>query len=161
MKKIRLWKYAGWLLTSMILVALNGCATTPVEPVSQPVVAPEPQMVVEEAEVPVVMEQVYVPEPEPEPAPMQTMHYTVNQGDHLWAIAGLRSVYGDSFQWPLIYKDNQGQIIDADLIFPGQVLTISVNPDSAEVAAAIEHARTRGPWSLGVVEASDRLYLSR
>jgi len=30
-----------------------------------------------------------------------------------------------------------------------------------EIDAAIRHAKTRGPWSLGVVEDSDRAYLAQ
>jgi len=87
--------------------------------------------------------------------------YTVMRGDNLWDISGKSDVYGNPYQWPLIYKQNSNQIDDADLIYPGQVLDIDNNPSSADVDAAVRHARTRGSWSLGVVEDSDRAYLAQ
>lgn len=86
--------------------------------------------------------------------------YTVRRGDSLWAISGSRAGYNDPYQWPLIYRANTDQIEDADLIHPNQVLRIEVDPSSAAVEAAVRHARTRGEWQLGRVEASDRRYLS-
>jgi LysM repeat protein len=86
------------------------------------------------------------------------LSYTVVRGDTLWDIASYRVIYGDPYQWPLIYKANTNQIDDADLIEPEWVLTIP-EASASEVEAAIEHARTRGAWSLGVVEESDLAYL--
>ncbi len=85
--------------------------------------------------------------------------YEVVRGDSLWAISGKSDIYADPYQWPLIYKANSGKIEDADLIYPGQQFDIDRNPSSAAVDAAVEHARTRGAWSLGVVEESDKRYL--
>ncbi len=87
--------------------------------------------------------------------------YTVVRGDSLWRIAGKDEIYGDPYEWPLIYKANADQIEDADLIYPGQEFQIDIAPSADEVEAAIRHARTRGAWSLGVVEESDRAYLGR
>ncbi len=87
--------------------------------------------------------------------------YSVMAGDNLWNIAGKPGVYADPYQWPLIYKANSDQIKDADLIYPGQVLTIDTAPTAAEVEAATQHARTRGNWSLGMVEESDKAYLAQ
>lgn len=87
------------------------------------------------------------------------MSYTVVRGDSLWAIAGRSDTYNNPYEWPLIYKANSSKIRDADLIFPGQVFDIERNPSTAEVDAAIHHAKTRGSWSLGKVEQSDRAYL--
>lgn len=89
------------------------------------------------------------------------MTYTVVRGDNLWNIAGKREVYGNPYQWPLIYKNNRDKIQDADLIYPGQEFNINRNPSRAEADAAVQHARTRGAWSLGTVEDTDRDYLSR
>lgn len=97
-------------------------------------------------------------QPEPESA---MGSYTVVAGDNLWNIAGKSSVYGDPYQWPLIFKANKGQINDADLIYPNQVFDIESSPSSSDVNAAINHAKTRGAWSVGSVEASDSAYLSR
>ena len=87
--------------------------------------------------------------------------YTVERGDNLWGISGKSSIYGDSYQWPLIYKANRDQIKDADLIYPNQVLDIDRNASSDEIDAAVEHAKTRGAWSVGDVEQSDLDYLNK
>ncbi len=87
--------------------------------------------------------------------------YTVVRGDNLWNISGKSSIYGDPYQWPLIYKANRSQIKDPDLIFPGQNFAIDVGPSSSEIDAAINHARTRGAWSVGDVEQSDLDFLAR
>lgn len=90
-----------------------------------------------------------------------TQTYTVSRGDTLWGISGKETVYGNPYQWPLIFKANRDQIRDADLIYPGQQFVIKHDWSSAEVDAAVNHARTRGAWSLGTVEESDMMYLSR
>jgi len=86
--------------------------------------------------------------------------YRVESGDNLWNISGMDNIYGNPYQWPLIYKANTDQIKDADLIYPGQVLAIP-SASTDEVDAAVQHAKTRGAWSVGVVEESDRDYLAR
>ena len=95
-----------------------------------------------------------------EMAPAMDM-YTVVPGDSLWAISGKGEVYGNPYQWPLIYKANRSKIKDADLIYPGQSFDIDRSASEMDINAAIEHARTRGAWSLGVVEDSDMAYLAR
>jgi hypothetical protein len=130
-------------------LALVGCASTQTAPPSEP--APPAAA---------------APAPEPaaaEPAPLAQApaddSYTVMRGDHLWGISAKGSIYGDPYQWPLIYRANRDRIEDADLIHPGQVLTIRRGVSSADVDAAVRHARNRGAWSIGVVEESDRAYL--
>ncbi|KPK54446.1 MAG: hypothetical protein AMS22_05865 [Thiotrichales bacterium SG8_50] len=86
--------------------------------------------------------------------------YTVQRGDSLWRISGKGDVYGDPYQWPLIFKANRDKIKDADLIYPEQQFDIQRGAGQGEVDAAVRHARTRGAWSLGAVEASDQAYLS-
>lgn len=98
--------------------------------------------------------------PEPEPESMSMGSYLVVSGDNLWNIAGQDSIYGNPYQWPLIYKANSGQIKDADLIFAGQYFDIPKAME-AEAAAAIEHAKTRGAWTLGETEASDLDFLAQ
>lgn len=93
-------------------------------------------------------------------APASTS-YTVVRGDSLWAISGKPDIYADPFMWPLIYKNNADKIQDADLIYPGQELSIDTAPSESEVDAAVRHAKTRGAWTIGVVEDSDRAYLGR
>jgi len=144
------------------IMLLAACATTP--PAPEPESDPTPPQFVEPE--PVVVEEsmiVFEPEPEPEPEPMQPqlLTYTVVAGDNLWDIADKSYIYGNAYQWPLIYKDNKPQISDADLIYPGQIFNINLDHDSDEVNAAIEHATMRGSWSLDLIEPPDLLYLSR
>ena len=87
--------------------------------------------------------------------------YSVVRGDNLWNISGKDEVYADPYQWPLIYKTNRDKIKDADLIMPGQVLDIDQNASASEIDAAVNHAKTRGAWSLGDTEQSDRDYLAK
>lgn len=87
--------------------------------------------------------------------------YQVKRGDSLWTIAGKATVYDNPYQWPLIFRANRDQIEDADLIFPGQDFVVRHDYSRGEIAAAEEHARTRGEWALGRAEESDRRYLTR
>jgi len=50
--------------------------------------------------------------------------HTVIEGEYLSKIASYWEIYNDARQWPRIYRANQDQIKDPDLIFPGQVLSI-------------------------------------
>lgn len=88
-------------------------------------------------------------------------NYIVSAGDNLWSISGKDSVYGNPYQWPLLYKANRDIIKDADLIFPGQDLSIDRAASAGDIDAAVNHAKTRGAWSVGPVEASDTAYLNR
>ena len=87
--------------------------------------------------------------------------YSVVDGDNLWDISGKDDVYANSFQWPLIYKTNRDKIKDADLIYPGQVFDIDQNASASDIDAAVNHAKTRGAWSVGETEQSDSDYLAR
>ncbi len=89
------------------------------------------------------------------------IQYTVVRGDNLWNISAKDSIYGNPYEWPLIYKANADKIKDPDLIYPGQEFGIDRNPSADEVARAVEHAKTRGAWSLGTVEESDLRYLGK
>jgi LysM repeat protein len=95
-----------------------------------------------------------------QPAMEEAGSYTVVAGDNLWNISGQSTVYGNPYQWPLIYKANSDQIKDADLIFPGQEFSIP-SASAAEIDAAVQHAKTRGAWSIGAVEESDQNYLAQ
>jgi len=85
--------------------------------------------------------------------------YVVQAGDHLWGISSQPKVYGDPYQWPLLFKRNRADITDADLIYPGQMIQIEREMSDAQIQEAIDHARSRGAWVLGVVEGSDLRYL--
>jgi len=50
--------------------------------------------------------------------------YVVRTGDSLWRIAGFDFIYNDNVRWPEIYRANQNQINNPDLIYPGQILVI-------------------------------------
>ena len=83
--------------------------------------------------------------------------YTVVRGDTLWSIAARPAIYRDPFMWPIIYKANQAQIVDPDLIFPQQRFVIPRTYASEEAITAIRRARSRGPWRLG--DGPDRYIL--
>ena len=85
--------------------------------------------------------------------------YVVQAGDHLWGISSQPKVYGDPYQWPLLFKRNRADITDADLIYPGQMIQIERDMSDAQIQEAIDHARSRGAGALGVVEGSDLRYL--
>jgi len=101
----------------------------------------------------------------PAEKPMETMAkpssdtYLVVRGDSLWKISGKPDIYNNPYQWPMIYKANRDKIKDADLIYPGQELAITRGNSQDEIDAAVNHAKTRGAWSLGVVEETDKSYL--
>ena len=125
-------------------LTLAACATTKEEPVEQPA---EPQAA--------------APEPAPAPAaPTNMISYEVQRGDHLWGIASQPRIYGNPYAWPLIYKSNSAKIKDADLIYPGQNFDINRDVASSDMDAAVRHARTRGEWSVGATEQSDKDYLA-
>lgn len=49
-------------------------------------------------------------------------YYVVQPGNSLWRIA--RRVYGEGLSYTVIYKANQDQIGDPDLIYPGQIFSL-------------------------------------
>jgi len=113
-----------------------------------------------EAEASDAIAQYQEPMTETVPMSMSMGNYIVSDGDNLWNIAGQASVYGNPYQWPLIFKNNSAKINDADLIYAGQTFDIPKASD-AEIAAAVEHAKTRGAWVIGEAEASDINYLAQ
>ncbi len=140
-------------LAVMIALGLSAGCATQTEPEAEP--TPPPAETKQPEQQPVV-------EAPPAAAPTsQYGNYVVVRGDNLWNIAGKSSVYGNPYQWPLIYRDNQDKIKDADLIYPGQNFRVDNNPSAGDVDAAVRHAKTRGAWSIGAVEDSDKAYLSR
>lgn len=62
--------------------------------------------------------------------------YIVRPHDNLWVIAGQKRVYGDSFEWPMIFKANRDQIHDPDLIYPRQVFRIEKGIAAEEMTEA-------------------------
>ncbi len=78
----------------------------------------------------------------PTPEPTETAkRYVVKKGDTLWGISGAPSIYGDPFQWPLIFKTNRDQIQDPDLIETNQEFEIKTDFSSSEKTEAIQKAK--------------------
>jgi len=95
-------------------------------------------------------------------AELQAAHmtYTVVKGDSLWRIAGKSDVYGNPYQWPLIYKANADKIKHADLIYPKQDLDVVKNPTAADSDAAVNYAKHRGAWRHNKAAKKDKKYAS-
>lgn len=133
---------------SMLAVALiTGCASAKkggemAKEAAQPAAAPQKKMAAAGGDQGAMADDVHV----------------VQAGECLWCISALEKIYGDPYQWPIIYKYNQHQIKDADLIYPGQELIIKRGLGAAEIDRAVHHARYRGAWGLGVIEDSDIAY---
>lgn len=139
-------------LTTILVVAIlvTGCISAKSKPTA--VAAPATPAVAQET---VVVEPAVVADPVAD----ELTRWTVVAGNNLWSIAGIEEVYNVPEKWPLIYKENLDQIIDADLIHPGQILAIPRDATQSETEAATNHARTRGAWAVGPIEASDKEYL--
>ncbi len=67
--------------------------------------------------------------------------YAVQKGDSLWEIAGKNSIYGDAFQWPLLYKSNRDQIEDPDLIGQDQEIDVKKDFTDADIQDAMQKAK--------------------
>ena len=68
-------------------------------------------------------------------------HYDVNKDDSLWKISAKKKVYGDAWQWPVLFISNRDTIKDPDLIKPGQDLKVARDLGSEKVAAAVKKAK--------------------
>ena len=84
-------------------------------------------------------------------------YHTVVYGDSLWDIS--YKYYDDPYIWPNIFKNNQNNVYDADLILPGQSLIIHKNISDKSRDRAREYAKTRGLWVVGYREESDIIFL--
>ncbi|MDH7499531.1 MAG: LysM peptidoglycan-binding domain-containing protein, partial [candidate division NC10 bacterium] len=71
------------------------------------------------------------------------MVHTVQRGDCLWNIA--ETIYGNPYQWPVIFWANRDQIRNPDLIHPRQELKIPRDLTQDEINRAIKEASER-PW---------------
>lgn len=67
--------------------------------------------------------------------------YTVKHHDSLWTIAEKPKIYGDAYQWPLLFINNRDEIKDPDVIKPGQVLNVKRGVGSDMVADAVKKAK--------------------
>jgi len=88
------------------------------------------------------------------------MTYSVVKGDSLWRIAGKSDVYGNPYEWPLIYKANADKIKHADLIFPKQQFDVMKNPAKADADAAADYAKHRGAWRGHKADKKDKKFAS-
>lgn len=86
--------------------------------------------------------------------------YTVERGDNLWDISAKQSIYGNPYEWPLIYMNNSDKINDPDRIYPDQQLNIRTNPMKDAVNSATNYAKTRGPWKNGQALSKDHAWLN-
>lgn len=68
--------------------------------------------------------------------------YTVRKLDTLWGIS--KQVLGDATRWPEIYKLNQDQIQNPDLIYPGTVLKMPA-PVKHQAPKAPSHQKPQEP----------------
>lgn len=139
---------SGLKLIAILVVAIlaTGCISAKSKPTEEAAAA-EPAVEPATAVVEVAAE------------PEALTSWTVVDGNNLWGIACKEEVYNVPEKWPLIYKANIDQIVDADLIYPGQVFTIPRDSSDSEVDVAINHAKTRGAWAVGPMEATDKEYL--
>ncbi|HEX5339574.1 MAG TPA: hypothetical protein VFX47_01675 [Gammaproteobacteria bacterium] len=87
------------------------------------------------------------------------MTYTVVRGDSLWKIAGKSDVYGNAYEWPLIFKANADKIKHADTIFPQQQFDVMKNPLKTNADAAADYAKHRGAWQNHSADHRDRNWL--
>jgi hypothetical protein len=62
--------------------------------------------------------------------------YIVQKRDCLWTIAAQPRVFGDSFEWPILFKTNRDQIQDPDLIYPRQDLRVDKGLSMEEMGNA-------------------------
>lgn len=71
--------------------------------------------------------------------------YIVEDGDTLWSIAAKPEIYGNKYQWPLIYDANT-DILDSynTSLHEGQKLIIPRNVSAVEIEAAKERAKELG-----------------
>jgi hypothetical protein len=80
------------------------------------------------------------PPPPPAEVKKEEEKYTVVKGDTLWDISGSSAIYGDHFQWPLLFKANRDQIQDPDLIYPDQNFLIRRDFTADETSRAKDAA---------------------
>jgi hypothetical protein len=116
------------LLTLITGLAVTGCSKKRVEGTEVPA-APQTSETVQAA-----------PAPMPVVAVKEHEKYTVVKGDTLWDISGSSSIYGDSFQWPLLFKANRDQIQDPDLIYPDQTFSVRRDFGANEIQRARDAA---------------------
>jgi hypothetical protein len=66
--------------------------------------------------------------------------YTVRSGDSLWRISAKKKIYGNPFQWPLLFINNKDVIKDPDIIKPNWDLKVKRSVAADEVSSAVKKA---------------------
>jgi LysM repeat protein len=128
---------------AMVALLACGCAAKKVDTTDVPKAPEDTQVAV-----------VATPTPQPAAVPAE-QKYVVQKGDTLWAIAYQHGIYGNSAEWPLIFKTDRDRIQDPDEIVPGEVLLIEQGQSADQVKHAIQlandtpkfvpHANPRSP----------------
>lgn len=82
--------------------------------------------------------------------------YIVENGDTLWSIAAKPEIYGNKYQWPLIYDANR-DILDSynSPLKEGQKLIIPRNISAVEIEAAKERAK-----ELGIPDSGEKIQVA-
>ena len=117
-------KTVVFLSLTMMGLGVYGCGTPKVVTTEVPSTAANNEVAVA------------TPRTQAQPQLASVEKYIVRKGDTLWAISGKTEIYGDSFQWPLIFKANRDFIQDPDLIYPDQKLTVDKNFSQSETKKA-------------------------
>lgn len=85
--------------------------------------------------------------------------HTVVKGECLWWIAEYNEIYGDPFQWPLIYDANRNEIDrtahryghynrEQDWIYPDQVFSVPKDADLDDIKNARRRAGAPRPYDV-------------
>ncbi len=91
------------------------------------------------------------------PVDNRVRSHTVVRGECLWWISEYDQIYGDPFQWPLIYDANRSEIDstahryghwrnEEDWIYPGQVFSIPRDMSLDEIKDARRRAGAPAPY---------------
>ena len=113
-----------------LLATLVACASTPPATTLPPPPAEEPASAPMSAPLPMAAQPVAVAL-----RPDAPLTYTVQRGDTLWSIANRYLL--DPWQWPEIWIVN-GQVANPHLIYPGDVLQLSVVDGRPQLGLAVE-----------------------
>jgi hypothetical protein len=70
----------------------------------------------------------------------ETDEYFVLKGDCLWTIAKKKTIYGNPFMWPAIYRNNRDVLDDPNIIEIDQKLKIKKNLPDAEISSSENQA---------------------
>jgi len=115
------------ILFTAILIAAAGCAP-------KQEIKPEATPMAEATQMPTAVSQ------------ETKMTYDVKKGDCLWKISSMSDIYGDPFEWPLLFRANRDQIQDPDIIEVNQELQVKKDFSKEQTDKAIEEAKETPPY---------------